>query len=175
MPEPLPAGRRYLLDSSAFARSGHPAVAPILRRSLAEGQLLACGPFVAEALFSARDEKQVRELTEELTEAMPYAEIDEAVWRLARGAQLALANVAPQFHRRPPTDYLIAAAAHAYGVGILHYDCDYDLMEKHGGLEFESRWIAEPGSLATPPGSEPRPFRGAINARAGDTISRGTT
>jgi len=170
MSEPLPAARRYLLDNSAFARSEHPAVASSLRQAVAEGKLVACGPFVAEALYSARHETQLRELREELTEAMPSIEIDEGVWRLARNAQLALATVAPQFHRRPPTDYLIAAAAHAHRLGILHYDRDYDVIAKHGGLEFESRWIAEGGSLAVAPRSELRALRRTINARLGQFL-----
>jgi hypothetical protein len=30
---------------------------------------------------------------------------------------------------------------------VLHYDRDYDLIAEHSSLEFESRWIADPGSL----------------------------
>lgn len=41
---------------------------------------------------------------------------------------------------------LIAAAAAEAGVGVLHYDADYDTLATV--LRFESRWIAPRGSLA---------------------------
>jgi predicted nucleic acid-binding protein len=40
---------------------------------------------------------------------------------------------------------LIAAAAQEAGVGVLHYDRHYDRLAKV--LNFESVWIAPPGSL----------------------------
>lgn len=143
---PLGAGR-YLVDNSVYARADHPGVAPIWTEGLRRDQLIACGPFVAEALYSARDAEELAELAEELTEGMPYVEIDEPAWRLTRLAQLEMARVSSRYHRRPPIDYLIAAAAHRYGLGVLHYDRDFELIERHTSLAFEARWVAAPGSL----------------------------
>jgi hypothetical protein len=42
---------------------------------------------------------------------------------------------------------MIAACAHLAGGGVLHYDRDYDLILEHTGLDFESVWLAEPGTL----------------------------
>jgi hypothetical protein len=76
-----------------------------------------------------------------------------------------MAKVAAQFHRRPPVDFLIAALADQHGLGVLHYDRDYDLIAAHGGLRFESRWIAPPGSLGDSAADALRPFRRAVTAR----------
>jgi predicted nucleic acid-binding protein len=42
-------------------------------------------------------------------------------------------------------DILIAAAAQDVAIGVLHYDHHYDRLAEV--LNFESRWIAPPGSL----------------------------
>ncbi len=78
---------------------------------------------------------------------MPYVDLGEPVWRLARNAQLEMARVSARHHRRPPIEYLIAAAAHRHGLGVLHYDRDYELIERHTSLTFEARWVAPAGSL----------------------------
>jgi hypothetical protein len=104
-------------------------------------------------------------LLEELTEGMPYVELDDSTWRLAFEAQRSMAAVAPQFHRRPFADYLVAATAHQRGLGVLHYDRDYDLLAEYAGLRFESRWVAAPGSLEDRPADALWPLRRAITAR----------
>ena len=42
-------------------------------------------------------------------------------------------------------DLLVAAAAADVGIGVLHYDEDYDTLATV--LDFESRWIAPRSSL----------------------------
>jgi predicted nucleic acid-binding protein len=138
---------RYLVDNSVYARAHHPLVAPIWSEGLRREQLVSCGPFAAEAVYSARNATEAVELVEELTEGMPYVEVGESAWRLARNAQLELAHISERFHRRPPIDFLIAAAAHEHGLGVLHYDRDYELIEQHTSLSFEARWVAGPGRL----------------------------
>ncbi len=88
----LGAGR-YLVDNAVYARADHPRVAPIWIEGLRRDQLVSCGPFVAEALYSARDAAELADLAEELTEGMPYVDLGEPVWRLARNAQLEMARV----------------------------------------------------------------------------------
>jgi predicted nucleic acid-binding protein len=50
-------------------------------------------------------------------------------------------------HRLAPADVIIAACAHVAGMGVLHYDSDYDLLLTHTGLRFRSEWLAQPGVL----------------------------
>lgn len=155
----------YLVDTSVWARADHPDVAKAWARGLRRHQLVSCPPLVMEVLYSARDADELSELLEELTEGMPYVDLDHSTWRLAFEAQRRMAAVAPQFHRRPFADYLIAATAHQRGLGVLHYDRDYDLLAEHAGLSFESRWVAAPGSLEDRPADALRPLRRAITAR----------
>ena len=42
---------------------------------------------------------------------------------------------------------LVAAIADRHGLGILHYDHDYDLIAERTDLEFESVWLAPRGTL----------------------------
>jgi predicted nucleic acid-binding protein len=72
--------------------------------------------------------------------------IDSEIERLAMRAQGELAAVGR--HRLPPTDIVIAACAHRTGHAVLHYDRDYDVIAAHATLEYESDWVAPPGSLA---------------------------
>ena len=58
--------------------------------------------------------------------------------------------VFPQIHphscrERPLPDLLIAAAAEAAGLPVLHYDTDFDLVAAVTGQE--SRWVVEAGSV----------------------------
>ncbi len=139
--------RACLADLSLFWRTAHPAVAPVWSEAVRTERVLSCGPLAMEALFSGRNADEVEQLHAELTQGMRFVETGAEVWHSALRAQVELASVLERFHRRPPIDYLIAATAHHHGLGVLHYDRDYDLIAEHSSLEFESRWVAEPGSL----------------------------
>jgi predicted nucleic acid-binding protein len=77
--------------------------------------------------------------------ALPRFDIDHDVEARALDAQRRLAIMG---HRRvPPVDVVIAAIADRHAIGVLHYDGHYDLLVEQTDLEFESVWLAEPGSL----------------------------
>lgn len=42
---------------------------------------------------------------------------------------------------------MVAAIADVNGLGVLHYDGDYDLLAERTDLRFDSVWLAERGSL----------------------------
>lgn len=137
-----------LLDNSAWARLGHPAL-PAARiaevaDALQEGRIVGCLPFVLEAGYSARSASAHDDLFAELL-ALPQARIDELVERRALDAQRQLARSG--HHRLPPVDPLISALAERHGLGVLHYDADYDLVVAETDLQFKSVWLAERGSL----------------------------
>ena len=71
--------------------------------------------------------------------------IDADVEATAHKAQRELARVG--HHRMSPIDLMIAACAHEAGMGILHYDRDYDRILELTSLSFESVWVAPAGSL----------------------------
>lgn len=148
-------GRAHLIDNSAYARTLHPAVAPIWSDALQRNLVVSSPPFVLEAVVSARDAKEAGELLEELTMGMRYLQVDEETWHLAYRAQQTMASVGSQHHRRPPADYIISALAHQHGLPVLHYDLDYEAIAADSGLSFEHLWIAERGTLEGP-GEQPQ-------------------
>jgi predicted nucleic acid-binding protein len=72
---------------------------------------------------------------------------DANTWRLTERSQRELAEDPAVSHRIGLPDLLLASIASQHGLGVLHYDGDYDLLAEHTSLEFESVWIAPPGSV----------------------------
>jgi hypothetical protein len=72
-------------------------------------------------------------------------EIDKDIEAAALDAQRELADIG--HHRLPPADVMIAACADAAGIGVLHYDSDYDVLVRHTSLDFVSEWLTHPGLL----------------------------
>lgn len=75
------------------------------------------------------------------------AEGDANTWLLAERSQRELARDPAVSHRIGMPDLLLASIASQHGLGVLHYDGDYDLLAEHTSLEFESVWIAPAGSV----------------------------
>ena len=143
-------GGPLVLDNSAWSRLlGGRVPEPSRRRwreALDRDEVLVCDPFRLEALYSARDADDYRALAEELG-ALRQAPCDDVVWELARQAQATLAEDRRFSHRVKPVDLLVAAAAHRHGVGVLHYDHDFDVLAGHTSLSFASRWLVRRGAL----------------------------
>ena len=110
------------------------------------GGILIREPFKLEALYSARGSDDYSRLAEQLA-ALPMAPGGSATLRLALDAQAELAHTPGVSHRVKPVDLLVAAIAHEYALGVLHYDHDYDVIAEHSGLRVRSVWIAARGSL----------------------------
>jgi predicted nucleic acid-binding protein len=137
-----------LLDNSAWARIVRGVVpdprGSEIRERFAAGEVAVASPFLLEAGFSARAAAEHSALFERLL-VLPFLGIDEQAERRALAAQSQLARAG--HHRLPPTDLMIAAIAERHGVGVLHYDADYDLIRERTDLRFESVWLAEQGTL----------------------------
>jgi predicted nucleic acid-binding protein len=154
--------RKLVVDNSAFQRGGNELVRADWLRALEEGHLYRSPILEFEVLYSARNAREHTELREEL-EALRPLELTEAAVGVALEAQAKLARHAPGFHRLPHQDYLVAAIAAAHGLGVLHYDADFDRIAEHSSLVFESVWIASAGTLDKEPAADPlRPRRRAI-------------
>lgn len=157
------AGRRLLVDNSAFQRGGDEFVRADWLAALEGGHLYRSPILEFEVLYSARNAREHAELTEEL-EALRPLDLSEAVVGAALGAQAELARHAAGFHRLPHQDYLVAAIAAANELGVLHYDADFDRIAEHSSsLAFESVWIAPAGALDTEAADPLRGRRRAIN------------
>jgi len=97
-----------------------------------------------EILLTARDGPTYDELAEELS-SLRTAPLTAAVIRAAASSMRTLAHRSAGAQRIPVVDYLVAACAQEAGAAVLHYDRDYDLLAEV--MEFESLWLAAPGSL----------------------------
>lgn len=137
-----------LLDNSAFVRLASAALeeprAQEIADALEQRRLGVCLPFLLEAGYSARSATDHDELLSELM-ALPILHIDSEVERRAVDAQRQLARAG--HHRLPPVDLIISALADRHGVGVLHYDRDYDTLATRTDLDFASVWLARRGSL----------------------------
>lgn len=137
-----------LLDNSAWARVGDAALdddrVDEIAAALEAGRIGTCLPFLLEAGYSARGPRDHEELLAELL-ALPRFGIDEEVEQRALDAQRQLARAG--HHRLPPVDLLMAAIADRHGLGILHYDHDYDVLSEKTDLDFPSVWLAPDGTI----------------------------
>jgi predicted nucleic acid-binding protein len=137
-----------LLDNSAWVRLGDAALQAERADEMAEdlefGRIATCLPFLLEAGYSARTAREHDQLLAELL-SLPHYRFDEVAEQRALDAQAQLARVGHQ--RLPPVDLLIAALADRHGLGVLHYDHDYDLIAEKTDLRFDSVWLADRGTL----------------------------
>lgn len=137
-----------LIDHSAFARFSHPRLEEDRLGEVASaiegGLFVASMPFLLEAGYSARDAAAHEDLMAELR-ALPQVGFDALAEQRAADAQSELA--ATGHHRVPPVDLLIAALADRHGLGVIHYDADYDTIAQTTSLDFESVWLADRGTL----------------------------
>jgi predicted nucleic acid-binding protein len=109
-----------------------------------EREIATCLPFRLEAGYSARSADDHATLMAGF-DRLSLVPITQRIEHRAREAQYELAKIG--HHRLPPMDLIIAACAEGEGAGVLHYDADYDILAMHTSLQFESVWLAPPGSL----------------------------
>jgi predicted nucleic acid-binding protein len=137
-----------LADTSAWVWTR--AVGGELRTAFDEGiidgQVATCDMVRLELLYSTRSATEFTALRSEL-EALPNCPIGIDQWQRALEVYEQLAHQGGLHHRavRHP-DLLIAAAAEARDIPVLHYDEDYDRIAAITGQE--ARWLAPPGSLS---------------------------
>lgn len=138
------AGAVLIADTSARVRTHLPTLREKWEAAVKADQIVTCSIVTMELLFAARDADSVAQ-TEQVQATLRQAPVTVSVQRAAIGAVSELAQRGPGAHRIPPPDILIAAAAQEAGIGVLHYDRHYDRLTEV--LNFDSVWIAPPGSL----------------------------
>jgi predicted nucleic acid-binding protein len=104
-----------------------------------------CDPVRLELLHSTRTLPEFQALRGNLG-VLPTAPVTEGVWSRAMDVYELLAGVSPQWHRSGRhSDLLIAAAAEAAGLTLVHYDRDFDSI---GAVTRQPmRWVSPWGSL----------------------------
>jgi len=133
----------YLGDTSALARASRPLVAERLEPLLEAGLVARCTPTDLEAGFSSTDPASHRRMRDARA-AWPFVAMDQPVLDRAAAVQDALAEHSQQRGAKI-ADLLIAAAAEAAGLVVLHYDHDFELIAGITGQATE--WIVPPGTV----------------------------
>lgn len=139
--------RPALFDTGAWtwARDRRvPELAKWFNAAVEAGLVLVCDLVVLELTRLAPNERRAREVADRLAafEAVPMS---AALWSRARETQLALARNGD--HRRvPPADLMLAAAAEAAEVALVHYDRDYERIAAVSSLRH--KWLVPDGTFA---------------------------
>jgi predicted nucleic acid-binding protein len=137
-------GGVFIADKSIWARSHHELIREQWEQAYQAGQIVTCQITAMELLYSARTSDEYRALQEELS-ILRNIPVTRTVCDAALDAMRTLAEHSDAYHRVVIPDYLIAACAAEAGVGVLHYDRDFDRLAEV--LAFESRWAADAGTL----------------------------
>jgi predicted nucleic acid-binding protein len=136
------AEARYLVDTSVLGRAHQQRVGDRLEELAQSGRMWTCRLVDIEVVYGSRA-SDVAEVIEERA-ALPGAPITPAV--MDRAVQVAGLLARSGHHRGArPFDLVIAAAAEAADLALLHYDEDYDRIGEVTGQPTE--WIALAGDL----------------------------
>jgi predicted nucleic acid-binding protein len=132
----------HLLDTSVLTRLREPTVRETIEPRVEHGQLARAGISDLEISFSARNAAEWDRLADAV-EVFELVETTAEHVRRAKQVQRLLASK-HQCGRKLP-DLLVAAAAEACGVTVLHYDTDFDLIASVTGQSCE--WVVPAGSV----------------------------
>jgi predicted nucleic acid-binding protein len=132
----------WLADTSAWVwsrRPDDPARRARFDGLLADGEIAICDMVKLELLKSARNATEFSARADQL-DGLPALPIDSGQWERALWVYGELAKQGGAHQRSVDhPDLLIAAAAEAAGVAVLHYDDDYDRIAKVTGQACE--WL----------------------------------
>ena len=133
----------YLIDKSALARMQDPRVQARLAPVIAAGDAATCAIIELEILYSTRNRDEHARTRARRRLAYRNVELTGSIFERAIEVQGMLA--ARGHHRLPIPDLVIAAAAEAARMTVLHYDADFDTIA--AVTRQETEWVAPQGSL----------------------------
>lgn len=132
----------HLVDTSVLTRLREPAVREAIEPRAERGELARAGISDPEIGYSARGAAE----WDRLTEALGVFELIETTADHVRRARQVQRLLAAKHQRgRKIPDLLVAAAAEARDLAVLHYDADFDRIAAVTGQGCE--WIVPPGSV----------------------------
>ena len=133
----------HVLDTSAHARVGKPAIAARVGPLLRAGLLATCTVLDLEALRGARSPAHYDEMRAERDVFYERLPLEQPVFARAMEIQQRLAEKGS--HRAVPVaDLVIAAVAERHELTLLHYDADFDRIAEITGQAAE--WIVPRGT-----------------------------
>jgi predicted nucleic acid-binding protein len=132
----------HVVDTSVLTRLGQEPVRKVVEPLAAAGALARAGITDLEIGYSARDAAEWDRMLHAL-EVFEPIETTPDHFRRARQVQRLLA--AKHQRRRKLPDLLVAAAAEANDLAVLHYDADFDRIAAATGQPAE--WVVKAGSV----------------------------
>jgi predicted nucleic acid-binding protein len=132
----------HLLDTSVLTRLREPSVRQAIELRVERGQLGRAGISDLEVGFSARNASEWDRLIDAL-EIFELVETTAEHMRRAKQVQRLLASKHQRGRKLP--DLLVACAAEANRLTVLHYDTDFDLIASTTGQSCE--WVVPAGSV----------------------------
>jgi predicted nucleic acid-binding protein len=132
----------HLVDTSVLTRLDRPDVRDAIQPKAERGELARAGISDLEIGYSARSAPEWDRLADAL-QLFDLVETTSEHIRRARQVQRLLASKHQRGLKVP--DLLIAAAAEAKGLTVLHYDADFDRIAAVTGQPTE--WVASPGTI----------------------------
>ncbi|WP_020387044.1 PIN domain-containing protein [Kribbella catacumbae] len=137
-------GKLYLVDTSAQARSGHPAVRTVIAGLIVDRAAATCVTVDLEAGYSGRSLEDVQNIAARRKSLYTVLPVTEAIAERAREVQV---RMAARGHHRAAgvVDLLTAAVAEQHDAVILHYDTDFEHIAATTGQPH--LWVAPRGSL----------------------------
>lgn len=134
---------RYLIDKSALARMPLAAVQARLAPIIEAGEAATSAIIDLEVLFSARNQAEHARIRSRRKLAYVQVPLTEVIFQRAIDVQGELARLGQ--HRLPIPDLIVAAAAEAAGLAVLHYDAHFDRIAAVTGQQVE--WVVPRGSV----------------------------
>jgi predicted nucleic acid-binding protein len=132
----------HLVDTSVLTRLGRPEVRAAIQPRVERRELARTGISDLEVGYSARGASEWDKLAEAL-QLFDLIETTSDHFRRAKQVQRLLAAKHQRGRKIP--DLLMAAAAEAEGLIVLHYDADFDRIAAVTAQPTE--WIVPPGSV----------------------------
>jgi predicted nucleic acid-binding protein len=132
----------FLIDKSAFARFGKPAVREVLEPLHLAGRLAVCGAVEVEMMYSARSKDDAERIRSGL-EGFDWLATPDEIWDRALDVQEELVRTGSWRAVSLP-DLVIAATAERHHATVLHYDGDYDLIAGVTGQP--TQWVVPAGT-----------------------------
>jgi len=136
-----------LADTTAWIWSrkrAYPQLRHWFNEQLEAGEIATCDQVRLELLAGVHSSEHAQRRRD--LDALDTCLVTPREWRRAIEVQGELTRLGTDLHRAvKPADLLIAAAGEAAGVELLHYDSDYELVQRVTGQPL--RWLAPKGSL----------------------------
>jgi predicted nucleic acid-binding protein len=140
-------GATLLADTCAWAsvrkRAAPQDAKDAFYRAISNGQLRSSPVVRLEMTWGARTKKEAEEKEARLT--VPELELTPEIIDLALTGLTRMLAEPHDIKQTPIPDALLAATAEAAGIGVLHYDSDFDTLAQF--FNIKSVWVAPRGSI----------------------------